>query len=202
MNAGDWNALKRPLIMLITIAALSAGLIYYIDQWQDTAKRDLAQQQNQLRDARTRLHKSGDEKNVIVRYLDDYQYLERLGFAGEERRLNWLEGLRFANQKMRLFGVDYDIGTQQPYPYASELMPGQLTLQQSLMKVKLGLLHEGDLMRFLETLARQGAGVFSVNQCSIERIDTGGSIRFQPNLRAECELAWITVRPAQTDKKS
>ena len=56
---------------------------------------------------------------------------------------------------------------------------------------------------FLGTLAKQGAGVFSVNQCVMERIDTGGSIRFQPNLRAECELAWITARPSTPeDKKS
>ena len=48
----------------------------------------------------------------------------------------------------------------------------------------------------------QGVGVFSVNQCMIQRIDTGGSIRFQPNLQAECELAWITARPAAPgDKK-
>ncbi len=202
MNASDWGALKGPLIVLLAIVAAGVGMIYYLDQSLDTARRELLQQQNQLRDARTRLHKSGDEKNIIVRYMSDYQYLERLGFAGDERRLNWLEGLRLANQKMRLFGVDYDIGSQQPYPYANELALGQLTMHQSIMRVKLGLLHEGDLMGFLETLARQGAGVFSVNQCTLDRIDTGGSIRFQPNLRAECELAWITIRPVQTDKKS
>ncbi len=105
--------------------------------------------------------------------------------------------------KTQLFGVDYQISTQQPYPYASELDPGQLTLYQSVMKINLRLPHEGDLMRFLGTLAQQGAGVFSVNQCVIERIDTGGSIRYQPNLRADCELAWITITPsAPGDKKS
>ena len=138
-----------------------------------------------------------------MRYLSDYQYLQRLGFVGDEQRINWLEGLRLTNQQTQLFGVDYQIGAQQPYPYASELDPGQLTLYQSLMKINFRLLHEGDLVRFLGTLAQQGAGFFSVNQCVIERLDTDGSIRFQPNLRADCELAWITVRPATPgDKKS
>ncbi len=69
------------------------------------------------------------------------------------------------------------------------------------MKISLGLLHEGDLMRFLGTLARQGLGVFAVNQCSLEHLVSGGGN--QPNLRAECELAWITLRPkAVEDKKS
>jgi hypothetical protein len=203
MNTADLLALRNPVIALILTLALGAGLIYYLDQSLTTARRELAGQQNQLREARTRLQKSGDEKQIIVRYLSNYQYLQRLGFVGEEQRINWLEGLRLSNQQTQLFGVDYQIGAQQPYPYASDLEPGQLTLQQSLMKISFRMLHEGDLLRFLGTLAKQGVGVFSVNQCVVQRMDTGGSIRFQPNLQADCELAWITARPpAPGDKKS
>ena len=156
-----------------------------------------------MNDARTRLQRSGDEKEIIVRYLSAYQYLQQLGFVGDEQRINWLDGLRVTNQQTQLFGVDYQISMQQPYPYASELNPGQLALYQSVMKISFRLLHEEDLVRFLSTLAKQGAGVFSVNQCLMERVDTGGSIRFQPNLRADCDLAWITMRPASPgDRKS
>jgi hypothetical protein len=203
MNSADLLALRNPVIALILILALAAGLIYYLDQSLTAATRELAAQQIQLREARTRLQKSGDEKQIIVRYLSNYQYLQRLGFVGDEQRINWLEGLRLSNQQTQLFGVDYQIGAQQPYPYASELEPGQLTLQQSVMKISFRLLHEGDLLRFLGTLAKQGVGLFSVNQCVIQRVDTGGSIRFQPNLQAECELAWITAKPVTPgDKKS
>ena len=203
MNAADLLALRKPVIALILILALAAGFIYYLDQSLTVSKRELAGQQVQLREARTRLQKSGDEKQIIVRYLSNYQYLQRLGFVGDEQRINWLEGLRLSNQQTQLFGVDYQIGAQQPYPYASELDPGQLTLQQSVMKISFRLLHEGDLLRFLGTLAKQGVGLFSVNQCVIQRVDTGGSIRFQPNLQADCELAWITARPvAPGDRKS
>ena len=201
MNAADLRALKTPLTALVMVVAIGAGLIYYGDLTLEQAKLALAQQQKQLRDARARLHKSGDEKEIIVRYLNGYQYLQRLGFVGDEQRINWLDGLRLANQQTQLFGVDYQISTQQPYPYASELDPGQLTLHQSLMKISFRLLHEGDLVRFLGTLAKQGVGVFSVNQCVMDRVDTGGSIRYQPNLRAECDLAWITVRPATPEDK-
>ena len=203
MSGTDLRALRDPLIIMIIVLALCASFIYYLNSSLKTALQDLAQQQNQLRDARTRLHTSGDEKQIIVRYLDDYQWLQRLGFVGEEQRINWLEGLRLSNQQTQLFGIDYQIGAQQTYPYASELDPGQLVLHQSLMKITFRLLHEGDLVRFLNTLAQQGAGFFSVNQCLLERLDTDGSMRFQPNLRAECELAWITVRPGVPgDKKT
>lgn len=204
MNALDLHTLKtlrRPLGVLAAVIAIGAILLSYTDRELQSAQRAAAQQQNQLREARIQLNKSGEEKATIVRYLGQYQYLQQLGFVGDEQRINWLDGLRFANRETRLFGVDYQIGAQQPYPYAAGLNPGQLMLYQSVMKINLKLLHEGDLMRFLGTLARFGAGVFSVNQCVMERVDAGDNLRNQPNLRAECELAWITLRPPG-EKKS
>ena len=204
MNRNFLLALKAPLITLITVIVIGAGLLYYIDFALTKAKRELAQQQSKVRDARTRLQKARDENAITARYLNRYQYLQRLGLIGDEQRINWLDALHFSNQQMRLFGVDYQIGAQQPYPYASELDPGQLTLHQSVMKVTVRLLHEGDLISFLGTLAQQRAGVFSVDQCTIERVNIIGSARNQPNVRAYCELAWITLRPpdAAGDRKS
>jgi hypothetical protein len=195
MKTEDLKSLRFPLIALL--AAIGAGGfgIYYMHQLLQAEKQKLAQQQRLMNEARTRVQKSGDEKATVVQYLGDYQYLQKIGFAGDEQRINWLDGLRLANQQLQLFGADYQISTQQPYPFASELDPGPLKLNQSVMKVTLKLLHEGDLPRFLGTLAQQGSGIFSVNQCTLSRIETGGSIRYQPNLRAECELAWITAKP-------
>ena len=201
MNAVELKALQTPLIILVIVIGLGAGLIYQLDQTLTASKRELAQHQAQMREARTRLQKSGEEKEIIVRYLPNYQYLQRIGFAGDEQRLNWLEGLRLANQQAQLFGVQYQIGSQQPYPYAAELNPGQLTLHQSVMKLTFQLLHEGDLMSFLAALGKQGAGFFAVNQCKLDRLSTGGSIRFQPNLRADCDVAWITMRPASSGER-
>lgn len=196
MNAAELKALQAPLIILVIVIGLAAGIIYQLDQMLTANKRDLAQQQSQMRDARTRLQKSGEEKDLIVRYLPNYQYLQKVGFVGDEQRLSWLEGLRISNQEAQLFGIQYQIGTQQPYPYAQELNPGQLSLHQSIMKLNFQLLHEGDLMNFLATLGKQSSGFFSVNECKLNRLNTGGSIRFQPNLSAECDIAWITLRPA------
>jgi hypothetical protein len=62
------------------------------------------------------------------------------------------------------------------------------------MQLRFRLLHEGDLLRFFDALARQGAGVFTVDQCLLRRIDSRGVLRYQPNVNAECELSWITVK--------
>jgi len=194
MNAADLQALRNPLLFLLAVLIAGASAIYYSDRLKAMARQQLVQQQGQLREARTRLQRSGDEKDIIVRYLDGYRQLERSGFIGEEQRINWLDGLRLANQQADLFGVDYQIATQKAYPYAADFNPGQITLNQSVMKLSFRLLHEEDLLRFLAALGRQGGGIFTVDQCNMKRVDTRGVIRYQPNVTAECELSWITAR--------
>jgi hypothetical protein len=194
MNQEDLQALKVPLLVLLVVLVAGAAAIYYTDRLTVTARQQLAQQQKQLKDARTRLQKSGEEKDLIVRYLDSFRQLERAGFIGEEQRINWLDGLRIANQQADLFGVTYQIGTQAPYPYAAQFSPGQITLNQSIMRLDFRLLHEADLLRFFAALSRQGGGIFAVDQCMLRRIDNRGVIRYQPNLTAECDLSWITAR--------
>jgi len=190
----DLQALRMPLLALLVVLVAGAAAIYYTDRLTVTARQQLAQQQKQLNEARTRLQKSGEEKDLIVRYLDSFRQLERAGFIGEEQRINWLDGLRVANQQADLFGVAYQIGTQAPYAYAAQYNPGQVALNQSVMRLDFRLLHEADLTRFLSALSRQGGGIFTVDQCMLRRIDTRGVIRYQPNINAECDLSWITAR--------
>jgi hypothetical protein len=194
MNQADLQALRIPLLALLAAALASASAVYYSEGLTTAASRQRAQQQAQLKQAQVRLQKSDEEKEIIVRYLDRYRQMERIGFIGDEQRISWLDGLRLANQQADLFGVDYQIGAQRPYVYAADFSPGQLALNQSVMRLRFRLLHEEDLTRFFDTLARQGTGLFTVDQCTLRRIDTRGVIRFQPNVNAECDLSWITAK--------
>jgi hypothetical protein len=200
MTGIDLKALRTPVIALLIVCLAAGGGVYYTDLLSKQANQRLQQQEKQLVDARTRLQKSGDEKDVIVRYLSGYQQLARVGFIGEEQRINWLDGLRLANQQADIFGVDYDISAQRPYLHAAEYNASPLSLKQSIMRLRFRLLHEEDLMRFFNALARLGAGVFAIDQCVLQRLDTGGLIRFQPNIMADCEVSWITATPG-TEKK-
>jgi hypothetical protein len=194
MNQEDLQALRSPLLALVIVLVIGASAIYYSDRLKGVARQQLTQQQGQLKEASTRVQRSGDEKDIIIRYLDSYRQLERAGFVGDEQRINWLDGLRLANQQADLFGVEYQIGIQAPYAHAAGLNPGQISLNQSVMRLQFRLLHEMDLTRFLSALASRGGGIFSVDQCVMRRIDTRGVIRYQPNVTAECELSWITAK--------
>ena len=194
MNQADFAALRNPLLVLVAVLLIAAAAIYSTEDIKASAERQLKEQQSRLSQARTRLQKSGDEKDIIVRYRGAFQALERTGFVGEEKRINWLDGLRLTNQQADLFGVDYQISAQKRYRYVSALDAGDLQIFESVMRLRFRLLHEEDLVRFFSLLARQNVGIFHLDQCDIRRIDTRGVIRYQPNLSVECDLSWITAK--------
>jgi hypothetical protein len=192
------NSLLLPLLVLLATLAAAIALAKITADGVASAQRSLDAQRAQLREAQTRVQKSGSEKDLIARYLPNYQKLDALGFIGDEQRINWLDALRNVNQKEGLFGINYDIAAKKAYPHAAALGASQLNLSQSVMKLRFQMLHEGDLPKFFEYLAEQNAGVFIVNDCSVRRISATPAARFQPNMSAECELAWITAQPPPT----
>lgn len=190
-----FNGLTIPLLILLATLAAAVALAKFTSDSVAFAQRNLDTQRAQLRDAQTRVQKSGTEKDLIARYLPNYQKLDALGFIGDEQRINWLDALRNVNHKGSLFGINYDIAAKKAYPNAAALGAGQLNLSQSVMKLRFQMLHEGDLPKFFEYLAEQNAGVFIVNQCNVRRTSVAPPPRFQPNMSAECELAWLTAQP-------
>jgi hypothetical protein len=203
MTREDIGALRIPLIALAVTLLVAAGAILYSSAFLDDARRLLGQRETQLREARLRIQNADAEKKMIARYAGAYQELARIGFAGEEQRINWLDGLRSANERARTFGVEYDIGAQRPYAYATEFPAAPLQLHESLMQIRLRLLHEEDLTRFLDALAHTGGGVFTVDRCVLRPLRTGEAerdARVQQNIAAECDLRWLTAR-LPTEKK-
>lgn len=197
MNWVELKPLRLPALTLLAVALAAWAAISYTGGLLAQAEQHLARQESQLREARTRLYRSGEEKALIARYLGPYRELQRTGFIGDEQRINWLDALSHANQRAELFGIDYQISPRQPYPHAGELNAGQIALSQSIMKLRMRLLHEGDLLRFFAALEQARAGIYLPETCTIRRIDRQGEIRYQSNLIADCGLAWITARPAE-----
>ena len=195
------DSLKAPLAVLALAAIASAGLVTYTRTLIINDQRSLATQEGQLREARTRFQRSGDERELIVRFREPYEVLRNRGLIGPERRINWLDALRASNQQAHLFGAEYQIGTQQAYPFAQDLNAPKLGMAQSVMKLTLRLAHEGELMRFLRLLEGQNVGIFDINQCVLDRAGGDSPGRVQPNLSAECELAWITINPDPPERR-
>jgi hypothetical protein len=202
------RALRLPLLALAASLLIGAAIVVYSAAQLKQAQDHLGQLKTAQAMSQKKVLTSGDENQLILRYSADYQRLARQGFVGSESRINWLDALRTTNQDLKLFGVEYAIEPQQASASAAE--PGAqpvakgLQLRQTRMKLRLQLLHEGDLMRFFDHLTAQNVGLFSIEDCAMQRISEVAQSavpflpsRVQPYLQAECQLAWFTVDLAE-----
>lgn len=203
LTVADWHFLRAPLLTLLATLLLGSALVFFTYQQFKQATDALKQQQGALQEARNRLHKSGDEKDRILRYRADFLALQQRGLIGEEQRINWVDALRAASLQLKMFGVNYQIEAQQAYQSPAVTDAGPYRLRQSVMKINMGLLHEEDLPRFMTALADLQAGFFILRECDLQR---QGSARkeatgVQPHLNADCSLAWLSMSEGKGEER-
>jgi hypothetical protein len=194
----DWSKLRLPILGLGGAFVIVGLLVSVADQYRTSNEEALQTQQNLLNQARHKLQSSGLEKDTIIQYLPIYNDLLAKGFVGEERRIEWIETLRQIHVKNKLFSIDYSIGLQENYKPSFIPNMGSFILHRSTMKLDLDMLHEGDLLNLLDGLHEQSTP-FIVRDCEIKR-PVGAVVNTKnltSNLKALCEIDWLTLRDPQ-----
>ncbi|MDP1596351.1 MAG: hypothetical protein Q8S46_00470 [Methylotenera sp.] len=203
LNRQDWQKMQTPLVVLGVVFVMVTLLIGFAQHYNTEQEQALQTQQNLLNAARGRYQSSGTEKDMITKFLPQYQALINQGFVGEERRIEWVDDLRAQHKNHQLFGIKYNISQQEKYTPAFAPNLGGFVLHRSIMKLELDMLHEGDLLQLTESLNANNAASFMLRDCEIVRLNTNGlpSDQLIANLHAQCELDWLTLRepaPIQT----
>lgn len=190
----EWRTLQFPLIILGLAVVCMVSLGAYADHQKTQTASALQAQEGQLNQARQRYQSSGQEKETIEQYLPVYQRLISEGFIGEEKRIEWVDDMRTIHQENKLFGINYSISVQEPYKPDFNHTPGTFSLHHSIMKLELAMLHEGDLLLLLDELRARKITPFILRQCEITKRQGATFDKFVPNMQANCELEWLTVR--------
>ncbi len=192
-------SLKSAILLLLAAVVLSATGIFWSHAQDTEARADLQRQQAALDAAHARQQQGQTQARLIAQHLDAYRALIEQGFVGEENRLAWIEAVHLANQDARLYGLNYTLSPRTAAPAA---LAGGLPLNQTRMTVKMPVLVETDLPRFLDALRARAPGLFRVDTCRLARItDTPPQPVNRPELDAECELLWFTVATDGKEEK-
>lgn len=195
LTPSDWRQLRLPILGLGCAMIIVGLLVSFADQYRVKKAASLLTEQSLYTQARQKFESSGVEKETIIKYLPEYNDLLAQGFIGEERRIEWIERLRQIHGQYSLFSIDYSIGQQERYKPSFVLNMGNHVMNRSVMELKLDMLHEGDLINLLQDL-HTDTPPFMVRDCEITR-PIGAKMDTQKvvaNLKAVCELDWITLR--------
>jgi hypothetical protein len=190
--------LRGALIALgisLVVSGLMVGTSYHF--WESKAKV-VGQLDTKLKRTRNEFRTLDDEREMIATYLPRYEELETLGVIGREYRLDWIERLREASQKMKLPDLSYAIETQESYVAEFPLETSVYQLYASDMNLDVGLLHGEDLITLLRALDARAKGLYSVSRCRLTRRRDGPGNPKEIHLQSTCQLRWFTIKkPAE-----
>jgi hypothetical protein len=195
LTAADFNRLRWPLLMVAVAGAAGAGGIFASQQFAEAQRAATRTAESQANEARIRVRSITSEKQDMLAVYPHYRSLAQRGVIGPERRLDWVETVEGLVRKHGLFSVKYTMEAQKPLdaPAAAGARAG-FDINASAMKLELTALHEGQLLDFLEELQKASAGITLIERCSLERMSTGRELRYAPQLKATCAVAWVTLR--------
>ncbi|MFN4325685.1 MAG: hypothetical protein ACK4FP_07330 [Azonexus sp.] len=188
----DLRKLALPILIALALFGTAGALAW----WTQENTRQAGLERQRAAEAKSRLEQRlrqfhSEELDLKTR-LQSLQRLQGSGILGDEQRLDWLEQLRDTQRALRLPGMKYEFAAQTPLPGN---IPGGPAWFNSPLRLQLRLVHEGDLLDFLDRIQQQAKALVIVRSCKLappsgptERPDT------PTGLTAECELDWLTAR--------
>ena len=197
----DWGVLRNALILLGVCVVIGGALFGTSFHFSEKMNRVLKRDRNALFAVRAQYQNIDEEEKIIKRYLPIYRDLESRGIIGQERRLDWIDTLRQASQRVELPVLRYVIDSQNIYQPEFIAPPGSFQIYSSHMQLDLGLLHEEDLDTLFADLDANATGLYTVSSCDLRRNYKQREFVKRAdvtNVKAECGLRWLTIKQPPT----
>lgn len=202
LTSNDFARLRWSLVFLALALLAGTAMVWFLQQLVGRAEQNERQLSVQQKDIRGRLVHAREEEQAIRDRIGRYRHILASGLIDQEERLRWVEQIARIKAARRLLDVQYELSPQRPIEEAAlpgGPVAGGYEFMASTMKLQLALLHEDDLLGFLDALRAAVRAHLLVRSCAIERATATSSERGPaPQLRAECTIDWVTLR----EKKS
>jgi hypothetical protein len=186
-------ALRVSWIFLAAAILGAAGIISGSQWYYDKEKRDIANTGRRLQEARTRVESARRERDNLVESSEVFRTLVERGLLQSERRLDLVELVNQLRARHQLAALDYEIAPQRTLQLSGGRVFASVDVLASRVKLKARALHEGDLIGFVDGLARTAQGFYPVDRCLVRRMEAPAET-LQPRVEAECTLEWITLK--------
>ncbi len=191
----DLKRLRLPMAACVVLALAGVACHIAADDYLQETKRLGAATSTQRVEVQGRLARATEEEGEIKANLQQYQALAARGTVGEEKRLDWVDTITAIKNERRLFNISYSMEPQKALDYPGFTAGGGVDFMVSRMKLEIQLLHEEDLLNFIDDLARRGRAYVAVRSCNVQRTERGGGgTTLAPRLQAACVLDMITIR--------
>jgi hypothetical protein len=193
------SARRLALPAVAAVGMLVAGVVGVVmsNMYLKQARVERQVAADARRAAQEKLSRATQEEREIRDKLVDYRRLLERGIIGDEQRLDWVDTISQIKSARRIYDIKYAISPQKTFEVpGAAAAGGDVEFRVSELKLDMQLLHEEDMLAFLDDLQRQLKTHVMVRSCAVQRLDRGGVERAGagPRLRAECYVDLVTIR--------
>ncbi len=185
---------------LIAVAMLAGGIaaVGASEHYLRKVRVERQAAADERRAAQDKLARATSEEREIREKLVDYRRLLERGIIGDEQRLDWVDTIGQIKTARRIHDIKYSISPQRAFEIpGGAASGGDVEFRVSELKLEMQLLHEEDLLVFLEDLRRQLKTHVMVRSCAMTRTERAGGFErsgASPRLRADCLVDLVTIR--------
>jgi hypothetical protein len=179
----------------LAIAVIAAATLGWTGFWYlGKEKRDDLTLKRQVGEMQARANTARRERDDLRASSVMFEGLMRQGILQEESRLEFIERLDRLSTRHRLLGLEYDFAPQRALPAPGGRVFEAIEVLSSRVKVRVLALHEGDLIAFLDELAKPARGYNPIQSCNLRRMEAGIANQINARVEGECTLEWITLK--------
>jgi len=192
----EWKLLRGTLILAFACIAIGFGALILSYEYK-ISKEDINEKYKlQLLSLASKTKRAEHDFSIYNEYLPQLQQYIDKGYIGAEKRALWIDTLHNISTDLKLQNLKYNISEQQAFNHRGTPLPeGEFSVAQSVMQIDMGLYHENDLFTLFDSLRKNANSLYHVDQCAIRRIRSyADNEGIEPNLSAQCDLIWITLR--------
>lgn len=188
------HSFKLLSIGLSLMALVTAFMMHRnAEQSLVNAKAMLQQQQT--------MNSEADQAASILRdYLTAYRSLQERKVIAPPDRLQWLETLQTNVDENLIPRISFVLSPTAPATIENTIyLHETIGVKVTPMRVEFVLLHEGDMLRFLNDMHAHAKGMFSTEACELKRSeehtvnDDVSQLHSQINYKGYCELTWYSL---------
>lgn len=189
LNKNDLPMVRSSLITLVLALFLSGTFIMLNVQHTRRAQQDFQSAQHKLQNAQSQLHQAQQAQRDLADYGAEYTMAVQQHLLGAEPRLDILDALEKLRSEKIVSHFNYTLSPQKIELPPDGLDLGNFELRSSAIKLQFELLHEQQLLNFLDALRQQNG--FQLQTCKLQHTEVASN---NTQLVAECNGAWITLQ--------
>ena len=112
ISRSDFLMMRWSILTMCISALISVVILYSSNEYANNAQINHRNAQNLLNEARNRLATALQDQENMARYASEYGALIEQHMIGDDRRLDWMEGLEKIRQKNLVADFRYTIAPQ------------------------------------------------------------------------------------------